>query len=105
SAGPSHGHGHGHGPAEPASQRVRRLLTALLVPFALASVAGVVLMYPFHGTPQPPTPVTAVAGEVTGVSAGACRDDDVQVGTGGPCLVTVVRLTDGPAVGKEITKR
>ncbi|GAB3879492.1 hypothetical protein GCM10029964_031950 [Kibdelosporangium lantanae] len=68
-----HGHGHHHGPAEPASAKVRRLLTALLVPFALASVVGVVLLYPFHGTPQPPAPVTAVAGEVTSVAAGRAR--------------------------------
>lgn len=100
-----HGHGHHHGPAEPASTRVRRLLTALLVPFALASVVGVVLLYPFHGTPQPAAQVTAVAGEVTSVAAGACQDGDVQVGTGGPCVVTTVKLTDGPAAGKEITKR
>jgi uncharacterized membrane protein len=103
--GGGHGHGHHHGPAEPASTRVRRLLTALLIPFALASVVGVVLLYPFHGTPEPAAQVTAVAGEVTSVAAGACQDGDVQVGTGGPCMVTTVRLTDGPAAGKEITKR
>lgn len=90
---------------EPASGRVRKLLVALVVPFAVASVIGVVLLYPFHGTPKPAAPVTPVAAEVTAVSQGSCQDNDIQVGTGGPCLVTVIKMSDGAAAGKEITKR
>ncbi|HEY2204250.1 MAG TPA: YibE/F family protein [Pseudonocardia sp.] len=47
-------HGHGHGPAAPAGRRVRMLLVALLVPCALASVVGVLVLYPFGGTPSVP---------------------------------------------------
>jgi uncharacterized membrane protein len=104
----SHGHGHGHGPAEPASRRVRRLLTALLVPFALAAVVGAVLLYPFgsHATAAKPTALQQpVSGEVTAVSSGACTDG-VQVGSpDGPCLLVTVRMSDGAASGREITTR
>jgi uncharacterized membrane protein len=100
-----HSHGHGHGPAQPVSHRVRRLLTALLVPFALASIAGVVLLYPSGDTPQPNGQIQAVSAEVMSVAAGPCQDG-VQVGTvGGPCQVVTVRMTDGAASGREIVKR
>jgi uncharacterized membrane protein len=41
-----HAHGHSHGPAEPASTRLRTLITALLVPLAGATVAGLVWLWP-----------------------------------------------------------
>ncbi|MET0233204.1 MAG: YibE/F family protein [Kibdelosporangium sp.] len=101
-----HGHGHGHRPAHPASRKVRRLLTALLLPFALASVVGVILLYPFGGTPsgnagqQQP-----VSGDITAVSQGSC-EDRVQVGSAdGPCLLISIKMTDGAAPGKEIVTR
>jgi uncharacterized membrane protein len=104
--GNSHGHGHGHSPAEPASKKVRRLLTALLLPFALASVIGVILLYPFGGTPQGKgTQQEPVSGEVTAVSKGSC-EDGVQVGSAdGPCMLISVKMSDGAASGKEITTR
>ena len=52
--GHGHGHGHGHGPAAPASRRVQLLLAAFLVPCALASLVGVLLLYPFGGAPSVP---------------------------------------------------
>lgn len=101
-----HGHGHGHGPAEPASKKVRRLLTALLLPFALASVIGVILLYPFGGTPEGKGgQQEPVSGDITAVSQGSC-EDGVQVGSAdGPCLLIAVKMTDGAASGKEITTR
>ncbi|OLT02820.1 hypothetical protein BJF90_28770 [Pseudonocardia sp. CNS-004] len=41
-----HGHGHGHSPATPAERRVRVLIAALLVPCAVATVAGLLLLAP-----------------------------------------------------------
>ncbi|WP_130347011.1 YibE/F family protein [Herbihabitans rhizosphaerae] len=103
-----HGHGHGHGDGRPASRRARRLLALLLVPFALASVVGAVLLYPFGGTPEPAGPGrgTPVQGTVTAVEAGPC-DRGVRVGEGTPeqreqCLTIAVRMTDGAASGREI---
>jgi uncharacterized membrane protein len=100
------GHGHGHGPAQPASKKVRRLLTALLLPFALASVVGVILLYPFDGTPSAKgSQQVPVSGDITSLSTGSC-EDGVQVGSvDGPCLLITVKMSDGAASGKEITTR
>ena len=96
-----HGHGHGHGPARPVSDRVRRLLVLLLAPFALASVVGMVVLFP---TGDSPTAVNsalqqAVHGEVTGAQAGPCGATD----TGGDqCLVLTVAMSDGAAAGSDV---
>src|SRR5688500_580530 len=45
------GHGHGHSPPAPVERRVRVLIAALLVPCALATVLGLVLLYPFAAPP------------------------------------------------------
>ncbi|RSM64604.1 YibE/F family protein [Kibdelosporangium aridum] len=85
---------------------MRRLLTWLLLPFAIASLVGVVLLYPTGDTPSPANgQQQPVRGEVIAASFGAC-DGGVQVGTPDPaCLVITVRMSDGPAPGREITSR
>ncbi|WP_372440501.1 YibE/F family protein [Prauserella cavernicola] len=105
------GHGHGHGPAEPASRRVKLLLLALLAPFALATVAGVALLYPWgepaaHSANSVGTPVH---GEVTSTETGPClAPGQVQVGEpepgGSQCVAVEVLLSDGPAAGSTISK-
>ncbi|PXY29557.1 YibE/F family protein [Prauserella flavalba] len=105
------GHGHGHGPAEPASRRVKLLLLALLAPFALATVAGVALLYPWgepaaHGANAVGIPVH---GDVTATEAGPClAPGQVQVGEppegGSQCLAVDILLTDGDAAGTTIRK-
>lgn len=100
------GHGHGHTPAPPASRRVRTIIAILLIPFALAAVAGAVLLYPFgdrqafksnSGTP--------VDGVVTSAGTGSCNGD-VQVGDdqgdANQCVVVTVRMTEGAAPNREI---
>ena len=65
--GHGHGHGHGHGPAAPASKRVRLLLIWLLAPLALATVVGMIVLYPW-GKPDPKSVVpqgTPVAANIT----------------------------------------
>ncbi|WP_374201948.1 YibE/F family protein [Actinokineospora sp. PR83] len=96
-----HGHGHGHGPARPVSDRVRRLLVLLLAPFALASVVGMVVLFP---TGDSPTAVNsalqqAVHGEVTGAQAGPCGATDSG---GDQCLVLTVAMSDGAAAGSDV---
>ncbi len=99
------GHGHGHTPAPPASRRVRTVIAVLLIPFALAAAVGAVLLYPFgeakEGRAGAGTPVDGV---VTAAESGPCNGD-VQVGDQGDdsqCLVVAIRMTDGPAPGREI---
>jgi uncharacterized membrane protein len=98
-------HHHDHAPPPPASSRVRRLLAFLLVPFALAAVAGTVLLFPFGGHADTKSPAgRPVHGVVTGVQTGSCNGA-VQVGDqpgDDDCLVVGVRMSDGDAPNREI---
>ncbi|MFF8511162.1 YibE/F family protein [Streptomyces sp. NPDC015492] len=54
--GPAHGshghsHSHSHGPATPVSRHLRRVIAAILIPFATAVVVGLVVLWPGGGTP------------------------------------------------------
>ncbi|MFB7273735.1 YibE/F family protein [Streptomyces sp. NPDC056244] len=42
----SHGHSHSHGPAAPVSQHLRKVIAAVLIPFAAAVVVGLVVLWP-----------------------------------------------------------
>ncbi len=44
--GHGHSHGHSHGPVPPVSKHLRQVIAAILVPFAAAVVAGLVLLWP-----------------------------------------------------------
>nr|WP_243653986.1 YibE/F family protein [Pseudonocardia endophytica] len=97
---PGTGHGHGHGPATPAGKRVRILLAALLVPCALAALAGVALLWP--GTSPLPSipPQQQVHGDVQAVQAADCTPGS---GSGG-CTGVTVRMTDGPRSGSDLVQ-
>ncbi|POX40940.1 hypothetical protein C3486_11130 [Streptomyces sp. Ru73] len=49
-SGPAHGHGHshghGHGPAAPVSRHLRKVIAAVLIPFALAVGVGLIALWP-----------------------------------------------------------
>ncbi|WP_368396349.1 YibE/F family protein [Streptomyces sclerotialus] len=44
--GHGHSHGHGHGPAAPVSQHLRKVIAAVLIPFALAVGVGLIALWP-----------------------------------------------------------
>ncbi|MFI6003712.1 YibE/F family protein [Streptomyces sp. NPDC051366] len=46
SQGHSHGHSHGHGPAAPVSKHLRKVIAAVLIPFAAAVFVGMVVLWP-----------------------------------------------------------
>ncbi|MEU5262729.1 YibE/F family protein [Amycolatopsis sp. NPDC021455] len=108
--GHGHGHGHGHGPAAPASRRVRLLLIWLLAPLALATVVGMVVLYPW-GKADPKSVVpqgTPVHASIGTTNTGPClAQGQVQVGdqtdpNAKPCLTVELTMTDGPASGKPL---
>ncbi|MFD2469382.1 YibE/F family protein [Amycolatopsis silviterrae] len=108
--GHGHGHGHGHGPAAPASQRVRKLLIWLLAPLALATVVGMIVLYPW-GSSLPKSAVqqgTPVQAAITTATSGPClQPGQVQVGSqpdpdAKPCLTVDLQMSDGPAAGKPV---
>ncbi len=98
-APPGVGHGHGHGPVAPAGRRVRLLIAALLVPCALATLVGVVLLWPGAG-PEPVSAQTPVRGEVVAAEAADCTPGS---GRGG-CAALVILMADGPLPGRELVQ-
>ncbi|NWF26775.1 YibE/F family protein [Streptomyces sp. PKU-EA00015] len=48
--GHDHGHVHSHGPAAPVSQHLRKVIAAVLIPFATAVLVGLAVLWP-GGTP------------------------------------------------------
>ena len=110
--GPDGGHGghtHDHGPATPASRRLRRIIAAVLVPFAVAVVAGMVLMWPGRlpahastglGFDQP-----TVTGTVTATRAAPCDAGAAPAaGTAAEdaCTLVTVRLSSGKDSGTSV---
>ncbi|MEU5434015.1 YibE/F family protein [Streptomyces sp. NPDC020719] len=49
--GQSHGHSHSHGPAAPVSKHLRKVIAAVLIPFSVAVVVGLAVLWP-GGTPS-----------------------------------------------------
>jgi uncharacterized membrane protein len=111
-----HGHSHDHGPATPASRRLRWIIAAVLVPFAVAVVAGMVLLWPgrlpAHASTgigfDQPTVSGTVTGTKTVVCGGGATSDPAaqaapsgQAGQGACTLVTVL-VTSGKDSGKSV---
>ncbi|WP_423833543.1 YibE/F family protein [Streptomyces manipurensis] len=46
SHGHGHGHSHGHGPAAPVSKHLRKVIAAVLIPFATAVFVGMAVLWP-----------------------------------------------------------
>ncbi|MFE5491210.1 YibE/F family protein [Streptomyces virginiae] len=46
-----HSHSHGHGPAAPVSKHLRKVIAAVLIPFAVAVFVGMAVLWP-GGTPE-----------------------------------------------------
>ncbi|MFF2406092.1 YibE/F family protein [Streptomyces sp. NPDC058092] len=55
--GHQHGHSHSHGPAAPVSKHLRKVIAAVLIPFATAVVVGLVVLWPGGAPPHERTGV------------------------------------------------
>ncbi|WP_052433184.1 YibE/F family protein [Streptacidiphilus carbonis] len=112
----SHGHSHDHGPATPASRRLRRVIAAVLIPFAVAVVAGMVLMWPGRlpahastglGFDQP-----TVSGRVTATRAAPCDAGATSTASAAStasstaaqdaCALVSVAITSGKDSGRTV---
>ncbi|MEY9838556.1 YibE/F family protein [Streptacidiphilus sp. EB103A] len=109
-----HGHSHDHGPASPASRRLRAVIAAVLIPFAVAVVAGMVLMWPGRlpahastglGFDQP-----TVSGRVTATKAAPCDAGSTSTASTtsataaaqNVCSLVSVAITSGKDSGRTI---
>ncbi|GHB25269.1 membrane protein [Streptomyces viridiviolaceus] len=55
--GHGHSHGHSHGPAAPVSRHLRKIIAAVLIPFAAAVVVGLAVLWPGGAPPHERTGV------------------------------------------------
>ncbi|MFE5920744.1 YibE/F family protein [Streptomyces sp. NPDC056468] len=55
--GHGHGHSHAHGPAAPVSRHLRKVIAAVLIPFAAAVVVGLAVLWPGGAPPHERTGV------------------------------------------------
>ncbi|MGH3312382.1 MAG: YibE/F family protein [Streptomyces sp.] len=119
------GHSHSHGPATPVSRQLRKVIAAVLIPFAAAVIAGLVVLWPggvpTHGgdgsgvgfdRPTFPARVTALA-EVdcedvrVGQSSSPRAGQSGQAASGkakGPCRKATVEVTGGKDKGHTFTE-
>jgi uncharacterized membrane protein len=102
----THVHHHG-GPPAPVSAHLRRVIAAVLIPFAAVVAAGLVLLWP-DGLPeqQEHTGVgfdqETEQAEITEIREVDCARVGVQVprGVTGPCEEATVEVTSGPHAGR-----
>ncbi len=138
SHGPGHGHGsgghghaHAHGPASPVSLHLRKVIAAVLIPFAAAVVVGLVVLWP-GGPPGPQGGERSGVGfdrpthdaRVTAVRTVGCAEVNAQpqgglaqqpepgaepgagkgeAAAGKSCRKATVEVTTGPDVGRTFT--
>ncbi|MER5400437.1 YibE/F family protein [Streptomyces sp. NPDC002599] len=124
-AGAGHGHSHSHGPAAPVSKQLRKVIAAVLIPFAAAVVVGLVVLWPggapshertgvgFDRQTQQATvtkidqvdckSVNASSGTATGGTS-AAGGSSAQSGKGGECKKATVRIDTGEDKGRTFTE-
>lgn len=100
---PSHTHmGHGSHASQPVAPGVRNVIVAVIVPFILATIAGLVLLWPTGDTP---TLAGGVRADATILTIQPCDDPDAPDETisGDECRAALVQIESGPDEGVETT--
>ncbi|MFI6285637.1 YibE/F family protein [Streptomyces sp. NPDC051018] len=121
----SHGHTHNHGPAAPVSRHLRKVIAAVLIPFATAVAVGLVVLWPGSAPGHERTGVgfdrQTQQGTVTRVDAVDCKDvnaaqvpptGDTSTPQGreavnarkGECGKATVKVTSGKDAGRTFTE-
>ncbi|MFF9913409.1 YibE/F family protein [Streptomyces sp. NPDC013457] len=124
-AGHGHGHTHSHGPAAPVSRHLRRVIAAVLIPFATAVVVGLVVLWPGGAPEHERTGVgfdrQTYQGQVTSVEQVDCQDvnagqvpptENPSAPQGrealnaqqGQCERATIEVTSGPDKGRTFTE-
>ncbi|MCH5672651.1 YibE/F family protein [Streptomyces gilvus] len=120
-----HGHSHSHGPAAPVSQHLRKVIAAVLIPFAAAVVVGLVVLWP-GGAPSHQrtgvgfdrqtqqatvTKVVSVSCKSVNASGGSSLGDTSAAGGSsaqqqekGTCKKATIRVDTGKDKGRTFTE-
>lgn len=113
----SDGHDHHYGPAPRASKRVRTILAIALAPFFLATVVGMIVLWPSdddrpilsspeyidNSTIHDATVLQVDIRPCPGSGGGTAAPPSVQGAPINECMTVRARLHDGPEAGNEIT--
>ncbi|WP_116215772.1 YibE/F family protein [Streptomyces olivoreticuli] len=117
--GHSHGHSHSHGPPTPVSAHLRKVIAAVLIPFAVAVLAGLIVMWPGGAPPhkhsglgldqQTRSGRVVKIEEIDCAKAGAQpQAQSAQPGGAapaqGPCEKSEIEVTSGPDKGRTFTE-
>ncbi|MBH1933232.1 YibE/F family protein [Streptomyces sp. AV19] len=120
--GHGHGHGHAHGPAAPVSAHLRKVIAAVLIPFAAAVAVGLVVLWPGGAPPHQHTGIgldqRTESGRVVKMEETDCGkagagqagpqgqqgSTDPAAAEQGPCRSAVVEVTSGPDKGRSFTE-
>ncbi|GAA2946232.1 YibE/F family protein [Streptomyces enissocaesilis] len=121
----AHGHAHSHGPAAPVSQHLRKVIAAVLIPFATAVFVGLVVLWPGGAPEHERTGVgfdrQTVSGRVTDVQQVDCKDvnaaqvpptgdtstpsgREAQQAQQGTCEKATIEVTSGKDKGRTFTE-
>ncbi len=107
----AHGHSHGGEVSWRPARRIRIALLAALAPFVIATVAGLVVLWPSHHHQPVPLQYQTYGsgksvyekGKVNSVSSRTCGGTASAVNKPSICTTSYVRLTSGPDKGKLIS--
>ncbi|ARZ69021.1 hypothetical protein SMD11_3385 [Streptomyces albireticuli] len=125
--GHGHSHAHSHGPPSPVSGHLRKVIAAVLIPFAVAVLAGLVLLWPGGAPPHTHTGLGVdqhtESGRVVKIEEQDCvkaggqpQGGGPQQGGGGPggpggppkpqgpCEKSEIEVTSGPDKGRKFTE-
>ncbi|MFJ2371382.1 YibE/F family protein [Streptomyces sp. NPDC087769] len=111
-----HGHSHSHGPAAPVSKHLRKVIAAVLIPFATAVLVGLVALWPGGAPPHERTGVgfdrQTQQGKVVNIDKVDCKEvNAVQTpldgaatppsgSTRGLCKKATIKVTTGHGKGR-----
>ncbi|MFF3729899.1 YibE/F family protein [Streptomyces sp. NPDC002476] len=117
---PHHGHTHAHGPAAPVSRHLRKVIAAVLIPFAAAVLAGLVVLWPGGAPPHERTGVgfdrQTQQGKVVNVDTVDCKEVNASqmpvggetvpqsAGRTGLCAKATVEVTTGHDKGRRFVE-
>jgi uncharacterized membrane protein len=118
--GHQHGHSHSHGPAAPVSKHLRKVIAAVLIPFATAVLVGLVALWPGGAPPHERTGVgfdrQTQQGKVVNIDMVDCKQvNAVQTpmdgsttppseSTRGLCKKARIEVTTGHDKGRTFTE-
>ncbi|MFE1406919.1 YibE/F family protein [Streptomyces sp. NPDC058770] len=117
---PHHGHTHAHGPAAPVSRHLRKVIAAVLIPFAAAVLAGLAALWPGGAPPHERTGVgfdrQTQQGKVVNVDTVDCKEVNASqmpvggetapqsAGRTGLCAKATVEVTTGHDKGRRFVE-